>query len=156
VRLARVANLPDIDGQPLDQARTRWGQGLIDFHHELLSQDSCLAAMQRFDTSDWFARHGGTPRAYYVDLMKLFTGCSILIDTYWMLGEEKEFTQQVVLPAIAQAARLGRRPLVCRTYAEPSDGDPNWARYAGELEPLVQAKLAESRPRRQLVARHAA
>lgn len=141
IRVERIACLPDMDGLPLDQVRTHWGQGLIEFHHELLRQDPFLADVEQFDASEWFADHGGTARQYYVDLLAMFTGCSILIDTFWLTGNDREFTQQVVLPAFAQAARLGRRPLVCRTYPESMDGEPNWARYPGPLAAFVRAKL---------------
>jgi len=157
VRLARIADLTEIDGLRLDQATTHWGQGLIDFHHELLAEDSALADIQRVEASGWFADHGGTSSTYYVDLMAMFTGCSILFDTYWPMGEEGEFTQRIIAPAFARAARLGRRPLVCRTYPPWLDGDPNWARYPAELEPFVRAKLEPARGCRQAaVGRQAA
>lgn len=141
VRSAVVADVSEIDGLRLHDARTRWGESLIDLHHELLGQDPALAAIERYEASDWFGRHGGSADTYYADFFSLFSGCSILFDCFWLSGEDGRFLKQTVVPAFCEATNRGARPLLCRTYPEAYDDHPHWTRYSTELEPIVRERL---------------
>lgn len=139
-----VARLSEIDGARLDVAATCWGQKLVDFHRDLLNCSPRLATIERFEASDWFSQRGGAA-SYYQDLLGLFSGCSILFESFWRFGEEGEFLNQIVAPAFVAAASRGPRPLVCRLYPERFDDDPHWSRYPVELEPMVRARLESVR-----------
>ncbi len=144
LRSATVARLPEIDGVRFDAVATSWGQGLIDFHHDLLNYFPPLAAIERCEASNWFSRHGGAAATYYRDLLGLFSNGSILFECFWTVGEEGAFLNQIVKPAFVAAARCAPRPLVCRLYPERFDESSHWSRYPLELEPVVRAHLEQA------------
>jgi hypothetical protein len=145
IRFLSVADLPAADGRQLCHAVTRWGQGLVSFHHELLSSRPVLRGVELFDGSDWFLSHNGGAGEYYADFLSLFVRHAVLFESFLYSPQERQFTTEVVIPAFAAAsARHGCRPLVCRLDPADSEGLPYWLQYPDELHDCVAARFSDA------------
>jgi len=143
VRFLSVVDLPATDGVALHHATTAWGQGLIEFHHELLRERPALHGLELYDGSNWFLGHGRAARHYYTEFLSLFVRHAVLFESFLTSPPEQQFTDEVVLPAFeATCAQHGRRPLICRLDPPHSEGHGFWLQYPDELHPSVSARLS--------------
>ncbi len=131
-------SLFDLDaenGRPLCDIKIITGESLIDFHHRLLA-DECpeLPPEALVDCSKWFKDQGLGAAGYYNAFLSLFIGHAILFETFVLSGAEREFTQDVFLPAFdAVCADAGQKPLIVPAEREDWEGDEFWQLYPERL-----------------------
>jgi hypothetical protein len=144
-----IVDFPRVDGQPLGEVRTLWGQRLVDFHHELLLKEfPQMSPDSLFDATSWLERHGGRARLYYKAFTMLLIRHAILLETFEMSGKELEFTREIFIPAMQDIiSSFGVKPLVARIEDIDSEGDEYWLNYPGRL----RTKFTELLPRRSQV-----
>lgn len=145
VQCLQVIDLPAVDGLPLLQIATSWGQDFIEFHHRLITARPTLGEVEFWDGSDWFAGHGPNAQHYYTALMALFVQHAILFETFLLTPAEQQFTADIVLPGFEAAAALhGLPPLICRLDPPVTEGDGFWLQYPEELYATVAAKFVSA------------
>lgn len=142
-----IVDFPRVDGQPLGEVRTLWGQPLVDFHHQLLLEEfPQISQASLFDATSWLERHGGRARHYYKAFTMLLIRHAILLETFEMSGAELQFTQEIFIPAMRDIiSAFGVKPLVARIEEVDVEGDEYWLNYPGRLRAKVRGLL----PRRQ-------
>ncbi len=136
----RVEYVPlfDLDaenGRPFSEIKVVTGESLIGFHHRLLA-DECadLPADALFDCSHWFKSHGANATEYYRAFISLFLSHAILFETFVLNGSERDFTQNVFLPAFDGLwGETGLKPLVVPAEREDWEGDEFWQWYPERL-----------------------
>ncbi|MCG3143382.1 MAG: hypothetical protein HONDAALG_00723 [Gammaproteobacteria bacterium] len=138
-----IVDFPRVDGQPLGEVRTLWGQPLADFHHELLSEDFPESARTGlFDATAWLERHGGRARHYYKAFTMLLIRHAILLETFEMSGKELQFTEEIFIPAMRDIiSAFEVKPLVARIEEVDVEGDEYWLNYPGRLRNRVRGLL---------------
>jgi hypothetical protein len=143
VRYLAVVDLPTADGLELQQTATTWGQSLIEFHHELLTERPLFGGLELYDGSEWFAEHGPTAHQYYTALLALFVEHAILFESFLLTPTEQQFTTEVVLPAFEAVQALhGQHPLICRLDPAVTEGHAFWLQYPDALHSSVATRLA--------------
>jgi hypothetical protein len=129
--------------QPLCEMQTRWGQSLIEFHHEMLA--STLKGGEHpllNDCSQRYANAGARPAVYYPEFLRVAVADGILFEDFLLDETEWRFTRDVVLPAVDEVtARFGLRPLIVRITSTEEETLPHWFWYPAELKPFVQQRL---------------
>jgi hypothetical protein len=141
---ATIHNIIDFcteDGKPFHKVKTRWGEGLVAYHHRKLSSE--LPVIQLTDITAWLKSMGGRPELFYHRLIALFVCHGIMFENFLDEGDEGKFTRKIVRPAIRKVTEhFGLKPLIVRLRPEESEADPYWCWYPGHLEAEVK-KLME-------------
>lgn len=141
---ANAVSFHESDGLPFTAMHCRDGTPFVDFHGELLR--IAIAPPHRPAISDLTGFWGeGGAREYYPRFLALFTCFGILAESFVGFGYEGRFTEDVVVPAIAQvAARFGRRPRMVRLLPPGQELDEVWEHYPNSV--LERALLAARQP----------
>lgn len=128
--VARIIRDPSWwEGKPLSQIKTKWGEGLVEFHHRL-RHTSCLTKYKVVDLSEWLHRFGEA-RNYYFPYLLLFVAHGVLFEDFHaqIHGLEK-FRINVVEPALKKIKGVGfPPPLILRIPPNKYIGwYPRWVR----------------------------
>jgi hypothetical protein len=107
------------DRLPLRDLVLPSGETLPDFHQGLFRKmENCLA-FRTVDLSRWFTQQSKGALWYYPEFLSLFSGNLVLFEDFATNRSEADFFNRVVHPAYEKAsARLGRRPLITRLFAQ--------------------------------------
>jgi len=133
------------DGKPLRMIQTRWGEGLVPFHHRLLQQH--FPGVEVLDNSRWLARMGGQPARFWPKLLSLFLCHGILFENFHTQGHESEFTRRIIRPAFQEVtARYGLQPLIVPLLPIARERDPYWSWYPSLLEQEALRALPSPTP----------
>ena len=125
-------------GRKLSSIRTYWGTSIVTFHHSLFDQSVGAMGVEHLDASEWLTHHGPHPSDYYIHLMKLFLGRSILFESYLTDTAERMFTSSVVIPAFKRTLReCGEPPLICQLDPPEEEGSRYWLKYPTEMWPVI-------------------
>lgn len=108
-----VVDFNGIDHKLLSEVKTLWGQGMVDFHHELLFKTHPEFQENIFDLSNWLKNLGGNSKSYYKKFLSLFLKDAVLFENFLLESDERNFTNTVVMPAIKEIAQeSGYKPLI--------------------------------------------
>lgn len=136
-------------GRPLGELQTRWGQSLVEFHHELFRRAFPDLQNGFFDLSDWLHENGPSARAYYQSFLKLFIRDGILFDNFLLEGPEVPFNQTVVLPSLTAVIKeTGLKPLIVPLLPQESAGSKYWLCQPPEDKKFVTEKLKSAKIKR--------
>lgn len=139
----KILDFANSEGKVIEKLNTVWGQNFVEFHHHLT--DKMLKGFESIDLSDWLARHGGHPGAFYSKLLALFVCHGVQFENYHQEGHEAKFTQDIVRPAFqAVANHFGVKPLIVPAIPVNSERDPAWSWYSSAIE--CDIKLNMPRP----------
>lgn len=139
IRSEKVVNFNAWDGKPFRDIKTLSGEGLVDFHHRLLSVSALNERATRSDVSSWLADHGGSALKYYVPYLTLFVAHGALCEVFSREGKEADFTQIIILPALEQIKDMfGFKPIIVAHLSPEAAHDPSWTHYSGALLPALQ------------------
>lgn len=129
------------DGKLFNKVKTRWGEGIVSFHHGILA--SALPGILLTDNTAWLKSMGKRPELFYHRLIALFVCHGIMFENFLDEGNEGKFTREIVRPAIRRVTEhFGLKPLIVRLRPEESEAEPYWCWYPGHLEAEVKALLA--------------
>jgi len=139
-----VIDINDSNFKPLNTISTRWGQNLVDFHHELFEVAYPLFKDAKFDLSDWLHELGPTAKDYYTAFLALFVRDGILFENFMVDGKEEGFTKEVILPALfAVEKATGQRPLIVPLEPTQIEGDKFWLSYPIHLKEQLAHKTRD-------------
>ena len=133
-------------GKKISEVKTIWGQGLVDFHNELLEyglKKESKTGINQFEGSDWLFQLGKTAREYYPKLLLLFLQNGILFENFLMKEKgESTFTKEVFLPAFIKIMQeTGLKPLIVSFLPIESEGSSFWNYYSEEYFEFVRTKI---------------
>ncbi len=126
-----IVDFNKYNGLPIREVQTKWGEGLVDFHRNLLKsspyyQENCIF----YDASSWLKRNGGDALHYYNKDMLVYTCYGILFENFIISGEDKKFSQEILLPAIENCIKLtGLKPLIVPIPPMDIEEDEKWVFY---------------------------
>lgn len=136
-----IINFSTEDGKPINKVITVWGEGMVTYHHRILS--SVLPGILLTDNTAWLKSMGQRPELFYPRLIALFICHGIMFENFLVEGDEGKFTREIVWPAIRRVTKyFGLKPLIVRLLPEESEAEPYWCWYPGHLEAEVKALLA--------------
>lgn len=132
------------NGKKISQVRTRWGQPLPEFHHELFSQTALsLTPDNFFNISDWFQKSGGSAKEYYTNLLLLFIQHGVLFENFLIDHPSSSFTRDIFLPAFLYCIeKTGLKPLIVELEPTEIEGDRFWMCYPEETKAYIQSKIS--------------
>ena len=125
------------NGKKLKDAKTLWGESLVDFHKKLFATHDYKAEdFQLHNASDWFKKNGAKATEYYKNLLLMFTCYGILFENFLISkNSEGDFTKDVVLPAVENVMNLvGVRPLIVPIEPIDMETDKHWISYHPKIK----------------------
>ena len=129
-------------GKKISSINTKWGQSLVDFHHEYFFNRFPTFKDSVFNASDWYFKNGGNPEIYYERFLTLFVMHGIIFENFFLDEVEMEFTKKIILPAIINiSAKLGLKPLIVALEPTDIEGDGFWLCHPECTSEFVNKKL---------------
>lgn len=140
-----IIDINAANNQPISSLATKWGQSLVDFHHELLTEQLPHVDIESnvFDLSSWLHKHGVSAREYYKAFLSLFLKDGILFENFLIDSKEYGFTKDIILPAILELEEeTGYRPLIVALEPTHIEGDDFWLSHPSECISAISGKLS--------------
>lgn len=133
-------------GKKISEVKTVWGQGFVDFHHELLQysiNNKLNSETTQFDASDWVSKLGTSASEYYAKFLSLFLQNGILFENFLLKEKaEQTFTREVFLPAFIKIIKeTGVKPLIVSYLPIETEGNNFWNYYPDEYFEFINHKL---------------
>lgn len=127
--------------KPISSVVTKWGESLVDFHHDFFASELPEFAACHYDLSDWLHVAGPSAKEYYPPFFSLFLRDGILFENFLLEGMEKSFTQEIILPSLQQIFReCGHKPLIVALEPTDIEQDKVWLSYPGASKVFVDNK----------------
>lgn len=131
-------------GKKLSEIKTPWGQGLIEFHHELMENEygSKVKKAVTGDLTGWLKQNGIHAAEYYKNYLSLFLQKDILFENFMLDSKEMSFTKEIFLPAFLKIYKeTGRKPLIVALEPTDIESEVFWMCHPAETLAIVQKKL---------------
>lgn len=139
-----VVDFKHFEHRPIRDVRTRGGLTLEDFHLRAWQAEFGEFPSTVLDFSDFYGTD--RPGVYYERLFALFTCMGILFENYQMDGDERRFTEGVVLPAYeATVRRFGCPPVIVRIIPDGEEALDQWDTLPASTLPLALAEVRATR-----------
>ncbi len=136
-----IVDFPIYDGKKLKEVYTLWGESLISFHKKIFNlYEYNLNNLLFYDATEWLKNNGEKAVDYYTNFILLFVCRGILFENFLFLGDESDFTRNVLLPAFKKAVELsGEKPLIVPIPPMDSDieEDIHWHSYHPIIKSLI-------------------
>lgn len=132
------------DGKSFDSIQTHWGEGIVDFHNDLLRKASTIPVIIS-DDSAWIDRHHrGNLLEHYKKFLALFLLHGILFEDYLPHDPgEAKFIEDVLKPAfIFIESKFGFRPLITHLNPTGVESSRFWIAYPASVRKLIDEKIA--------------
>ncbi len=137
-----IANIQENDNKKFSEIRTKSGEHLVSFHHNLLKQSS-PADLECFDLSTWIDINGNQPREYYKKFFAFFLCHAILFESYVTNSDEALFENEVILPAFYFIEKkFGIKPLI--TPLLPCTDDKYWWCFSKSIQFANESECTKS------------
>ena len=143
----KIKNFSIIDfdsshGEKISSVTTKWGQSLVDFHHEFFNRRFPSFKDSIVDASDWYANNGGNPTEYYEKFLALFIRHGILFENFLLDETEIEFTKKIILTSIINISKkFGLKPLIVALESPEMENDNFWYCHPACTSEFVNKKL---------------
>lgn len=137
-----VIDFNESNGKSISSLHTRWGQPLVDLHHELFFRIFPGLKSNIFDLSDWLKENGESARHYYKPFLKIFLRNGILFENFLLEEPELTFNRNIILPNLIEIAEeTGLKPLIVSLEPTETEGSRFWLCHPHEDKPFVVAKI---------------
>lgn len=132
------------NGKKLADVKTRWGQGLVDFHHDLFNKEYAdkFSRTLFYDASEWYKQSGGDVNTYYKYIFILFLAHGILFENYLPdHPTESSFVRNVFLPTFLEIIKeSGYKPLIVAMEPTDMEGHDFWMYYPHKIHEHVKVR----------------
>lgn len=137
-----LINFNESNNKPISSIFTKWGQKLVDFHHELFAHRFPMFAGSHHDISGWLHLHGTTAKEYYKPFLTFFLRNGILFENLLVDEKEKNFVQNVILPAFYEIEQeSGHKPLIVPLAPTKIEASHFWHSHPYASKAFVDGKL---------------
>lgn len=135
-----IVDFSKYDGKKIFEVKTKWGQSLVEFHHDLLiSSKDFNSRVVFYDASLWLKRNGGDASNYYNKDMLVYLCYGILFENFLLSGEDGEFAKNVLLPAIENCIKLtGLKPLIVPIPPMDIEENEKWIFYNPSIKSEIK------------------
>ena len=143
----KIKNVGIIDfdsshGKKISSINTKWGQSLVDFHHEFFDNRFPKFKDSIFNASDWYSSNGGSPADYYEKFLALFIRHGVLFENFLLDQTELEFTKKIILSSIINVSnKFGLKPLIVALEPTDVENDDFWYCHPDCTSEFVNKKL---------------
>lgn len=126
-----IVDFNKYNGKSLKDVFTLSNKPLIQTHREIfsflkLNLDNYIF----FDGSDWLKKQGGDAKIYYKKDILLYICHGILFENFILSGEDKKFSEEILLPAIENCIKLtGLKPLIVPIPPMDIEEEEFWISY---------------------------
>ena len=144
IKKIKVIDFNTYRGKKISEVQTLWGQGLIEFHHELFvrTYSKRIGRNSLFDASEWFSQSGGKAIDYYRHFLTLFLRNGILFENFLLDTKEGEFTKNIFLPAFLEVmSGSGHKPLIVALEPTEIESEEFWLCHPTDSISFVNKKL---------------
>jgi len=141
-------NVVDFDrfrGKKFSEIETVWGQGLVDFHHDLFNLVGLDGKIHRHDFSQWFLTNLNKKNDidHYIYYLAPFICHGILCDSFLLNKEEVDFTVKYVIPGFNKLKEMfGVAPLIVPMQPPKYEHDASWYYYPDKVGNFIKDKLS--------------
>ena len=136
----KIIDIKKHDGKKFSEIKALWGESFVDFHHRILK--SVFSEIELFDSSSWLMSKGQNSKDYYNCFLSLFVCHGILFENYLKDGYEKEFTDEIIYPAIEKIKKIfGIKPLIVQLLPQDGEGSKDWYRYWTSYPEFVEKEI---------------
>jgi len=120
-QLTSFANVPRIkiidynseEGKKIKVSKTLWGEGLLEFHHQLFNAVFPGNLNIIHDFSGWFKATRHLTEYYYLYFLSLFICHGVLFENIEIDGREEDFSKTKILPSFYKLTEhFGLKPLI--------------------------------------------
>lgn len=137
----KILDINKSNCQPINTIKTDWGQGLVDFHHNLFLECFPEFGCNVFDFSSWVKKNGNSAKEYYKIFLSLFLKQGILFENFLLKDAERTFTKEVVLPAIIEImAKTGLKPMIVILDPVETETEYFWQAHPIESRQYVETQ----------------
>ncbi len=128
------------NGHKIKDVKTLWEESLVDFHRSLFTHHGINKDdLVFYDASEWFKNNGEQAINYYTNFFLLFTCFGILFENFLILGDEGDFSRNIMLPALDKAIELsGVKPLIVPVPPMDYEDDEHWVSYHPKVKDLIK------------------
>ncbi len=139
----RLADAAIVQGKSFADIATKWGENLVEFHHQVLFSRHPELRDRVEDVSAWLNHHGVRAAKFYEQFLALFIRHGVLAEYFEAKSSEEKFLREVFLPAFEKVhARFGLRPLIIR-LDPPEAGSDAWCLGSAEAKAATEQRIAE-------------
>lgn len=128
------------NGEKLNNVVTLWGEPLLEFHKNLFkAYDINTDNFIFYDASLWLEKHGIYAKKYYKSDLLLLVCHGILFENFLLSGDDGEFAETVLLPAINEVKKLtGYNPLIVPIPPMDIEDDLLWYSYDKKIKSFIK------------------
>ncbi len=138
-----IINFNESNNKPISTVPTKWGQSLVDFHHEMFNERFKDFSKCVCDLSSWLHSYGMTGKNYYKPFLTLFLRDAILFENFFVNDKELNFTESVILPAFCEIEKeCGFKPLIVTLAPTEIEADDFWYSYPYYLKKFIDKKIS--------------
>jgi len=147
----KIADINSVQSKPFKDIKTRWGENLVDFHHNILYKRYPRFKGRVFDLSNWLQNNGGKASLYYEKFMVLLLKNCILAECFEFKGDEEKFIKEIINPAFQKIESVfNLRPLIVQLAPKDKELDPIWWYPKKEVRELMQEYIIEYKEKNKL------
>ena len=137
-----IIDVNSSNNKPINLIPTKWGQSLVDFHHEIFKKGFPDLKDNIFDLSEWLHKFGPTAKDYYKSFFTLFLKNGILFENFLLNDEELPFTKTVILPTILEIIKeTGVKPLIVALEPTDIEVDKFWLSHPHHEKEFIEGKM---------------
>lgn len=135
-----IVDFAKMEGKPLNKVITHKQELIPDIHHYLLRKTLNVEDSMILDSSSFFLKFS-SPLEYYKEFFKYFICHNILAEVYLKSGNELEFTNSNIIPAINTIeADYGIKPIIWNYLSDNINNDAFWDSYPKQVGDLLKEK----------------
>lgn len=137
-----IIDFVESDGKLISEVKTKWGEGLVDFHHRYFAEKFRPMPDTFYSGSKWLKSKGANAQEYYKSFFLLFIRHGILFENMMLDSKEKVFAEKVFLPAFISVYKaLGVKPLIFALEPTDIEGDHFWTCYPASDKEYVTDRM---------------
>ena len=125
-----IINFNTEEGKKINEVKSIWGEGLVEFHHNIFF--SLFPEMRNsvYDSSAWFQKTRFSTEYYYLYYLALFIYHGVLFENIELDGREENFSKNKILPSFYELERMfGVKPIICQLIPTEKQDDLYWWCY---------------------------
>lgn len=141
--VTKIADVSAMEGKRVGEAKTIWGDNLLEFHHKILYKSHPELVGKVVNFYDWFNVSRGKGEDYYLCYLALFICDGVLFENFLHDDkEETEFVMKKILPSFNRACEIfGVRPLIFPLLPIEFERQKDWLAYPLSIKSEVELYL---------------
>jgi hypothetical protein len=137
-----LINFNESNNKPISSLLTKWGERLVDFHHDMFKKRFPIFSNSYYDLSSWLHMYGGSAKDYYKPFLTLLLKDGILFENMLVNQKEEAIVRDVILPAFHEIEQeSGFKPLIVPLAPTDMEADDFWHSHPYASKEFLEGKL---------------